>query len=347
MINNKISSIQLFIIMFICRVITFAVNMPLNKFPEYSGNIWLSVIIKSLLSFILIFPYIIISSKQKYIDNIRKSRILNFVLFFYLQLKLVIICVQFANLMGDTVIPRMPVIFIIIPVCVFTVYASVKGIETIARMSQLLLPIMVTGVLIIIVLSYINADYLTLPDDSVNFSFGESFSGACFMLSNNYEAAVFLLLIPNLSNNKKIGIKYLKFNAIVCVFEIAAIGAMFVTFGKYIVNVSYPFFSIARNIRITRFFERFESIYLALWILGTFIVVALIYYLLKNTSKVGTNKIYIFLSGVLIVFTLYFTSSKSLFAAVSQSVWIWAASLIVVFTVPFLTMISIPERKSK
>ncbi|NOU99640.1 GerAB/ArcD/ProY family transporter [Paenibacillus planticolens] len=170
--------------------------------------------------------------------------------------------------------PMALVIFCMVAVCAYALY---EGIEVIARVSQILVPPALFIIFMMVV--------LMIPDLRPKEMFPILGDGLLpplvgSIVPSSWFSQFFLIsfLFPVLSK-KQHTLQWCFISVGVAMITLLLINlTILFMFGPLTVQFNYPFLNAVRYISIADFLEHVESLLMAIWIIGMFIKVALVYY---------------------------------------------------------------------
>jgi len=181
------------------------------------------------------------------------------------------------DFMKVALLPRTPMSFLHFMFLAIVCYASVKGVETIARVSELLGPIMVFILMTICLFAFFEWDWGRFePMFQMNVwktvKETNSVIGFPFM-----EVVALMMFTPYVARRTKAGMLLGIATATVLLSWIVfiTIGALGVT---RMVHFSYPLFTIAQELQIADFVEHVEISIVIIWIVWIFIKLSIVYH---------------------------------------------------------------------
>jgi len=180
----------------------------------------------------------------------------------------------FLGITREVLLPRTPVLVVGAVMVLLCAYAAAKGLETRARVGELLLAVMVLPVAFLVGLAFFNGDFSNLqpmfvasPNNLVSgiFGLGFMFTGM----------EMLLLVLPFLSGGKGMGravVTSLGFaGAFITLITIITIAE----FGPSVVNQAWPVLRLMDMLNLPgSFIERQEALMFSFWIITTFTLVS-------------------------------------------------------------------------
>ena len=196
-----------------------------------------------------------------------------FVLAFFLLNSLVIR--QFSEFLTTAVMPETPYLFFACSIVAIAIYAARQGLEVIARCTDFIMPLLVA--FIVIILLFATPEMTTsnlLP--VMEYGLRPVLSGA--LVSWSYMGQVVILTAYGafLNSPRALGLSLVTGLAGIAFFlGLVTIGTIFV-FGPYEASRQiFVGYNLARVVSLGQFFERIEVLFLAIWVAGVFIKIAL------------------------------------------------------------------------
>ena len=180
----------------------------------------------------------------------------------------------YAERMVSTVYSELNMDIFILAMAGLCVYTLAKGLTTLGRMSEIILPIILTvsAALLILLTKNIEIQSLLPVADTMSI-LHVSF---CNLASFGY--VTFLLFFTDNIHNTQ----HFRKNSIISITVITAFSVwMFVSvigsFGPYLIEkLSYPFLTVVKQISIGEFIQHIEAFIITLWILSDFMIIAFI-----------------------------------------------------------------------
>ncbi|SMQ87077.1 spore germination protein KB [Bacillus sp. OV166] len=292
--KGKISPLQMAIIMYPMVVATGDLLLPRIVAIHAGRDLWISTMIGSVTGFILV--YITFKLHERYLGEtiIQYSekivgrlcgKIFGFFFIFICIYGDGIITRQYAEFVVGSFMPKTPLMVVIASMIFACALAVRGGIEGIARIAQLFIPIILILWVIIIL--------LLLPDMEIKniFPIMENgmkpvFRGAIPLFGWFNNVVILAMLLPFLSNSDK-GMKYGVISLCIVLLTLLALNitTLFI-FGGITATFTYPVMSAVRYISIADFLEHIESIVMAIWVAGAFIKISIFYYIIV----IGTSQ---------------------------------------------------------
>ncbi|MTT30775.1 endospore germination permease [Terrilactibacillus sp. BCM23-1] len=290
--KEKTTSFQLLITLYIGIITTGMLMMPRQLYRIASLNLWLSIMIGSLLGYfsIIVITLFLHTFKNKTLTEITEEtlgpylgRALTFIFIFLTFYCEAYFVRQYTNFISTNFYPKTPNYIIIgslVMVCCFAVY---HGIEVICRCALIALPF--------ILLFFSLGSLLSVPGISfVNLlpildkGLVPPLSGASVSLAWFSEFMLLSMCTPFIRHSKTFlrdGFNMVTITLITLLILIVSILLLLSAFTgvplyPYIVSVSY--------ISIGRFFEHIEALVMAIWIVGAFVKISFYLFVIVHSS---------------------------------------------------------------
>lgn len=317
--KGKITALQMGIMMYPTIIATAILIVPGITAEKAHLDLWVSPIWASIVGYTTvlvmcalnrIYPEeTIIQYMNRIIGRIPGKAISFFILVFYLHVTGVIIK-EYAEFISGVFLTRTPLLVLISSLTLVCAFAVRSGIEVVARLSELIVPIILFIVVLLII--------LLLPDLQIRRMFPmfedgimPSIEGALAPMGWFSEFALITFMLPFLVNRKK-GLKTAMMSMFFVSFTLVMVNfVLLFLVGGGVANILYPFMSAVRYISIADFFEHVESLVMAIWVMGAFLKISVFYYSLSlGTAQwlnVSSIRHVVFPIGILLVLFTYWT----------------------------------------
>ena len=311
---GKINSLQ-FCSIFIIILLQSFFGIEGLKFINNNSS-YLSIILSFLLGLLLIYLFIYIFSFKQQLTIKEKINILfNKKISFIINLLLIICFINisitiFYNLntfISINFLNNTPYIIIGLLFSIIIIYINTKGLETISRVSIILLFLTFISIL----LSFISL----IPCIKINnftpfyFNLNNTYNNSLDIIINNILPIFLLLVIPkkriidNNKTNKLLLISYFISFITILIIVIYIIGIL----GINLINIyMYPEYIIYKRINLFNFINRIENILIIKYIFGYFITLSLTtHYISKTITKKNNNYLYIIITLLPLFLSLF------------------------------------------
>ncbi|MFC5590682.1 endospore germination permease [Sporosarcina soli] len=286
--KGKISALQMAMLLYLTIVATGIIGLPAIT-AKYAGNdLWISPIIASLAGFLIVFIAITLhklypgKTVMQYSEDIM-GRIPGkvsgfFVLIFYMEVTGSVIR-NYSDFILTSFLFRTPLIFVVVSMlflCAFCIYGR---LEVLARCAQFLFPIFILPLffsILFLAKDFHFGNILPILENGIM----PTFKGAIPPSGWFGEIFVIAFLLPYLADEKK-GMKFGMYSVLgtMLTFVIVNLAALFVL-GMATSNKTYPLMNAIRYANLGSFFENIEAVIMAVWIVGAFVKISVLYYVL-------------------------------------------------------------------
>ncbi|MBM7854544.1 spore germination protein KB [Desulfohalotomaculum tongense] len=230
---------------------------------------------------------------------------------------------------------------------VIAAYAVYQGIETIARVTEILMPVGIAVLVLVGLLITPHVDFnkfLPLLDNGV----GPVINGAHRLLSFLGEGVVVTMLAPYINSPQKVlgtvsrSMVLLGLLLLVGVLAIAMFGP------QETANMTFPALNMVRQIRVGDFLEHLDAVIMTVWVGGIYTKTVVIYYIscigLAQLFNLRSYKPVIWPLGILVL-SASFAWLNNLPAVINYLASAWPAQgLIFEFLIPFVLLITAAAR---
>ncbi|MEI4831239.1 endospore germination permease [Bacillus sp. FJAT-53711] len=286
--KGKISSFQMGIIMYVTVLATAILVLPSAAGKSAKQDLWLSPIWASLIGFLSswifiklnkLYPRENIIQYSEHIIGKFAGKALGCIYLFLILFENGLVIRDYAEFIIISFLPKTPLYVMfssIVLVSALTVYG---GIEVLARATQIFFPIFTLPFLLLIVLLLPDMEFHNILPIMGNGVL-PSIRGAIDVqswLGDFFYISFLLPFLQDRENRSKWGM--FSVTAIVLTMVITNLIAIFV-FGGITQNYIYPLLNLVKYISIASFFEHIEALIMALWVIGIFVKVSVIYYAL-------------------------------------------------------------------
>lgn len=286
--KGRISALQMAIMMYLTILPTAILLVPQITSYHAGRDMWMPPIWASIIRFLTVFIAYRLSMFYPNETMIQYStRILGLVpgkiigaifLFFYLHANGIIIR-EYAEFVVGAYLPETPlgvVMGIMILSCTFAVHG---GVEVVARLAQMILPVAILLFILII--------FLLLPEVEIfnmlpimEKGITPSVKGAFILQGWFSEFFLIAFILPYLKDRDK-GMKWgmISVFAVMLTMLVTNFAVLFVL-GDISASMIYPVMSAVQYISIADFLEHLEAIVMAIWVAGAFLKISVFCYVI-------------------------------------------------------------------
>jgi spore germination protein KB len=186
---------------------------------------------------------------------------------------------EFSELLVTAVMPRTPMIVFNTLLVSLAAYGVYLGLETMARVNEIVFPISILVLFVIFALALPEMDWYQLQP-VLTHSFSDLFKASAILLSFYTEAAVLLMFIPNLREKEGAIRKILPWVVIlVAIILLVVVGGGIALMGaEETGRLIFPTFELAKTIHLGGFIERIESLVVGIWVSMVGLKLMMLYY---------------------------------------------------------------------
>ncbi|MHB8063248.1 MAG: GerAB/ArcD/ProY family transporter [Ruminiclostridium sp.] len=273
---------------FIMSTFIFGSSIITGAGREAKQDVWLAIIIGLIMSFPMVFIYSsllkLYPGKDLYdilkevFGNVLGKIISLFYIWYSFHLGALVIA-NFSGFVNVTSFPETPQTIITVFVGLFCIWVVKAGIEVLGRWSAFAFPISVTIIVITIILSMTNINFINLKPimyDGIKPVLTSSFGFFSFPLA---ETVVFVMVFNTLKNRDK---TFKVFLSSVCISSTIimaiAVRNILVLGASVTSSLYFPSYLAVRTLNIGDFFQRFEIVVALTFIFGGFVKVSVCLY---------------------------------------------------------------------
>lgn len=295
--KGKISALQMSLLMYPQILATGILALPSITFQYAKGDMWLTPIWGSLSGFFVVFLVYqlhklypretFIQYNQRILGRFLGKAVGFLYLFFFLYIGGTTVR-QYGDFLVGTFLNQTPMPVVMGSLVLASTVAVRAGLEVLARLSDMLVPI--------VFLLWFTIIFLLLPELEVKNMFPILEHGIMPSLRGSvapwsWNALFFFIssLLPFLRDRDQ-GLKWGMLSVVAVMVTLVMVNLVtLLLFGGITGSFTYPVMSAARYISFADFFENLESIVMAIWIGGTFIKLGLVHYVLVLSTAQWLN----------------------------------------------------------
>ncbi|MEW9673043.1 endospore germination permease [Ammoniphilus sp. 3BR4] len=292
--KGRISALQMSLLVYANIIATAILIVPGITFGYAKQDMWLSPIFGSLSGFFVVFiayrlnklyPTETVIQYSQHILGRIPGKVVGLVYLFYILYGAGSGLRQYGDFVVGTFLNETPIMMVMGCLALASAFTVRAGLEVLARLSDMFVPILFILWLIIVL--------LLLPELEVKNMFPIMEDGIMPSLRGSvppftWNTIFFLIfsLLPFLVNREQ-GMKWGVFSvlAVMVTLVITNLATLFL-FGGITGSFTYPVMSASRYISYADFFENLEAVVMAIWIGGSFVKLGLYHYVLVlNTAQ--------------------------------------------------------------
>jgi spore germination protein KB len=286
--KGKISAIQMGIMMYPTIVATAILLVPAITTRHAKQDMWLSPLWASFIGFLTVYIAVqlhhlypqktLIEYSEEILGKFLGKAVGFIFLFFYLHVTGIIIR-EYGEFVVGNFLTYTPLAFVMGSMILVCSFAVRSGVEVIARLAEMIMPVVIILILTNIV--------LLIPDMEVENMFPimekgimPSLKGAVIPQGWFSEFILIAFLLPYIADRnkgKKCGM--ISVTAVMLTLSFINIAVLFVL-GGITSRFLYPAISAVRYISIADFLEHIEAVVMSLWVAAVFLKIAVFYYAL-------------------------------------------------------------------
>ncbi|MDP4120640.1 MAG: GerAB/ArcD/ProY family transporter [Bacillota bacterium] len=273
--KGKISVSQLFVMLFICRVVVLINFGTYLTSVNYVGDTVISAVISYFLTFLLALPIYFLYKRNSNFDiydffNSSFGKYSAFLILIYVVYYLYI-CSYSLSLydlfVTDVLNPKTSILALSIAVLVTSAYGAWKGLEALARTSGIILFLICLGFIFLFCT-------LTPQVDKLNFrpmfydGYNNLNNGTVYMISRFSYISIIAMLLPYFKGKVKKG--FFIWNTTSTLLIMAVIILLTGILGDYISTQPFPVYTLT-SMASLGVLQRLDGLYLGMWTAGMFI----------------------------------------------------------------------------
>ncbi|MEG0894529.1 MAG: GerAB/ArcD/ProY family transporter [Oscillospiraceae bacterium] len=290
---RKITSIQLFMLLFVSRIFNTMNYMPifsdLKDIPAFMVG-----------AFISIFVFIIMLIPAYFYFKKFDNNILSSALIINKPLGIIFSCFFafefFSSIVGtvwgleyflqNAVFPKASVFFLVLLICLFTFYSVKYGFEALCRSSTIIFVLLIIGILIIVLCSIPNVNLTNIKPISSSI-----INQIPYQISLTYELPLFIFFFSSVKKEKNAFI-----NSSLLFIIISSITMIIINFiimgvlGNYSYVQTFPYYTIASISKVS-ILQRLDAIHILLWVFMCFTRICLFIFATKKSLDIAFPKL--------------------------------------------------------
>lgn len=293
---GKISERQLAFLMLTVTISTVIFFMPQIAARAVEQDAWLTSVIATVWGLIVAVVIVALARRfpgQTFIEYLPSilgrplGKLVGLLYAFWFLSVGAFIIREFGMFLNITIMPQTPVMVFVVTITTLAFYAVRSGLETWARVNEILLPLILLGVLMVIFLPFEHMDLRRLLPVGVH-PLGTMLVSSFTSASWRGEVVLAGMFIPALVStchtSRNLALVVIIIGVILAAVEMAVVA---VFGGVDAGQLELPVFSLARMISLARIIDRLEAIIVIMWVLGNFIkVCAFLYCSVVATAQV-------------------------------------------------------------
>jgi spore germination protein KB len=285
--KGRISPLQMALIMHPTILATAALSVPSITMRMAGTDMWMAPILSSLVGLLTIYIVYHLHTRfpndtfVQYVPSILGRYVGSMVAFSYVLALLYSTSItvrEYGEFITGNFLTETPMIIVVIPIITVCAYALYEGLEVIARSTQFLIPAAIFIILAMVITLFPDFQFKQIRPILGNGPL-PPLLGSIVPASWFSQFFILSFLYPYLTK-KKLGLKWSFYSVLAVMFTMLAINlSILLTFGSLTPAMNYPFLVAVRYIALSDFLEHLESLLMAVWLMGIFVKIAMVYYL--------------------------------------------------------------------
>lgn len=292
--KGRISAIQMSLLIYANVISTAILIVPAITYKYAERNLWLSPMWGSISGFLSVFivyqlnrlyPTKTLVQYSQHILGLILGKVVGFFYLLFYLYNCGLIVRQYGDFLVGVFLNHTPLIIVMGGLVIASAFTVRAGLEVLARLSDMFVPIIIILWLVIIL--------LLIPELDVKNMFPIMENGIKSSLKGSVAPQAWNMIFFNISSllpfliDREHGMKWGMFSVLaVMVTSVITNLATLLLFGGITGNFVYPVMEAAKYISFADFFENLEAIVMAIWIGGMFIKLGLYHYVLVlNTAQ--------------------------------------------------------------
>ncbi|WP_152395232.1 GerAB/ArcD/ProY family transporter [Paenibacillus guangzhouensis] len=322
--QTKITKLQGILLMMSTIAPTAILSVP-SVVVQLSGqDAWASIIIAMLVG--ILFSLLIGSicrqnTQTTFVEWLRErlgskvGTLIGILLTYYYLISVVIEMREFVNFIGENVLSRTPVYFLLIITVVVVMFGVSKGIVNIAQINVIVMPLsivvfIVTGILLMKDIHVENL--LPVWDHPLSKVVHGSITPFTWLL----QISILLLIAPFMNKPEEAGKVGIWGIVLTCIeLGIIVIAAITIIGTKLISIMSYPTFYMIGIIQIGSFLERIDLLFISIWICMMYVKMSIVmfatFHCFVETFRIRNQQPFLIGFGLFTIFTTLYAWPKS------------------------------------
>lgn len=356
--KGKISALQFALLGITLVIATADVFLPSFVAQEAQQDSWISVIIGTISSLLISMLFIFLAKRFPGMTIIEYSTVILGKVFgkivgAFLIIYLLVVGYAVTREMGDIFVtsfnPDSPLVIYCIVNVLVAAYAVYSGLETIARINDITIPLGL-GILGVITLANIKETDFTNFLPILENGFIPPIKGALLIQAWILELVILLMFTPFVKDQKNIGKSY-SFSIIVLSISLLLGTLTIAVFGNLTQHLIFPALEYVRYASIGEYIKNLDITIMGVWIIGISIKIIIVYYAivlgLSQLFSLKSHKPLIIPVGCLLI-TLSVSSSERLSGVFNFTHYTFPFySFFTAFFIPLMLLVTAIIRKKK
>lgn len=308
---DMVSYNQILLLVIGYRIMVGLTYMPAVNSPPGNQDIWIVSLLSIVYTLVFNVPLVYLSNKFSSLNLLELTekimgkglgKIIGVFYFLTLLFSNILFITILIEILNSALFPMSPTWFNTFILILTSCYVSFKGLKTMARIAEVIVPFVIFIIFFLIVLGYKNYNFSELLPILKESTFKEINMGALDISLRFFDILVLTMITPNLRVKKdlnRIFVKSIVYStSISIVFIIATQMTLGVEFTKH---VNFPFLTFTRMLSIGEV-QEFDSFYIVSWIMGNILRISgYLYFTTVSLGQITNRKNEVFIIPISII----------------------------------------------
>lgn len=351
--RNKVAYNQILLLMVLYRIMVGLTYMPAVNTTPANQDVWISTLLSIVYTIIFNLPLIYLSNKFNKLNLLESAnkimgRFLGGIIGVFYFLTFLFFSTVFVStlveILDASLFPATPTWFTASIIILTCAYISSRGLRNIARLGEIIVPIVIITIFFIVGLGYKNYKIFELLPVFMDSTFAEINLGAMETSLKFFDILILVMITPNLENKKdlnRIFVKSIIYSILIFIlFLIPTQLTLGIEFAKH---VNFPFLTFTRMIQIGEI-QGFDLLYITSWIMGnTLKITGYLYFTTIALGELTNRKNQIFIipvSIIIFILVIFIKDRRSVLAVPNPFNTILSiVSIIAIIVIPLIMLI--------
>ncbi|MCC3374410.1 endospore germination permease [Cohnella sp. REN36] len=284
--KGKISALQMALLMHPTILATAALSVPAITMEKAGTDMWMTPVLSSVVGFLAVlisyrlhrrYPRKTLTEYCHLVLGAWLGKIAAAVYLISFLYTMGIILREYGEFIVGTFLAKTPMVWVILCLVALCAYAVHEGLEVLGRSAQILIPgatLVIFGMLVIMLPDMQLKHMLPVMENGPL----PAVRGSIVPMSWFSQFIMITYMLPYLSRPDK-GLKWGYISVAAVMITLLAINlSILLLFGPLSRDLSYPFLVAVRYVALADFIEHIESLLMAVWLIGMFVKVSVVYY---------------------------------------------------------------------
>jgi spore germination protein KB len=282
--SGKISNAQLVFIILLIRIVPSLQHLPQVSEPPANQDVWISILLSAAYSFIIVIPALYLSKKEGFgsqglystakdsLGSIAGKLVITLYILFFLY-ESVILVLSMSDFAFFVLLSAAPEYITALLFLITGAYLSIKGVETISRLTVIVIPVLILLILILVGVEASNMEFSRLLPVLRASTPRDIHTGAVSGAANYTDIIAITLLASRVSDEaseKKIWRSFAIASVISTAIMVILAISVQTTFGIVMsAKYRYPLYTFLKLADYHFFLQSIESVSVLLWVIGS------------------------------------------------------------------------------